>query len=107
MEIPLENIVFSSIYGVAAIQSLLLAIVLWWRKAKKVLPNRLLAALNLLFAFLLLVNTYELLRLAAYWPFFNALKDRRSDVPFFAGMIPSFDESFEQFAADLKKAAEQ
>ncbi|HSW66233.1 MAG TPA: SRPBCC domain-containing protein [Bacillota bacterium] len=26
--------------------------------------------------------------------------------PLFAGMIPSFDKSFEQFAADLKKAAE-
>jgi len=26
--------------------------------------------------------------------------------PLFAGMIPSFDESFEQFAADLKKEAE-
>lgn len=26
--------------------------------------------------------------------------------PLFAGMIPSFDASFEQFAADLKKAAE-
>ncbi len=26
--------------------------------------------------------------------------------PLFAGMIPSFDNSFEQFAADLKKAAE-
>lgn len=27
--------------------------------------------------------------------------------PLFAGMIPAFDESFEQFAADLKKAAEK
>ena len=27
--------------------------------------------------------------------------------PLFAGQIPSFDESFEQFAADLKKEAEQ
>ena len=27
--------------------------------------------------------------------------------PLFAGMIPSFDEFFEQFAADLKKAAEK
>ncbi|MBE0672630.1 MAG: SRPBCC domain-containing protein [Anaerolineales bacterium] len=26
--------------------------------------------------------------------------------PLFAGMIPSFDQSFEQFAADLKKEAE-
>ncbi|MCK7467013.1 MAG: hypothetical protein MZU91_01895 [Desulfosudis oleivorans] len=26
--------------------------------------------------------------------------------PLFAGMIPSFDESFEKFAADLKKEAE-
>jgi uncharacterized protein YndB with AHSA1/START domain len=26
--------------------------------------------------------------------------------PLFAGMIPSFDESFEQFAADLKREAE-
>ena len=26
--------------------------------------------------------------------------------PLFAGMIPSFDKSFEQFAADLKKEAE-
>ena len=26
--------------------------------------------------------------------------------PFFARMIPSFDQSFDQFAADLKKAAE-
>jgi hypothetical protein len=26
--------------------------------------------------------------------------------PLFAKMIPSFDESFEQFAADLKKEAE-
>ena len=27
--------------------------------------------------------------------------------PLFAGMIPPFDDSFNQFAADLKKAAEQ
>lgn len=27
--------------------------------------------------------------------------------PLFAGMIPSFDESFDQFAADLKRRAEQ
>ena len=27
--------------------------------------------------------------------------------PLFAGMIPPFDESFEQFAADLKQAAEK
>ncbi len=26
--------------------------------------------------------------------------------PLFAGMIPSFDESFDKFAADLKKEAE-
>jgi hypothetical protein len=26
--------------------------------------------------------------------------------PLFAGMIPSFDESFETFAADLKREAE-
>ena len=39
MEVSLESILFSSIYGAAAFQGLLLAIVLWWCKAKQTLPN--------------------------------------------------------------------
>ncbi len=70
MDQPVLYTLFAFVYGAAAIQSLLLAGVLWWRPAKQILSNRILALLNFLFTILLLSNCHHYLGLHEEIPIF-------------------------------------
>ncbi|MEL6864466.1 MAG: helix-turn-helix transcriptional regulator [Bacteroidota bacterium] len=66
----IENLLFSFLFGAAAFQGIILAGLLWGRKMEPILPNRLLAVLNLIIALLLLNNCYFLLDIYEVYPYF-------------------------------------